>query len=65
MLFIRLGLCITFLKRHISLSKVKERVAELLGVTGAIIQSNYPELGIDVDKPSDLELVRTTFSFRI
>lgn len=59
------GFVLRFLIGTLSLSKVKERVAELLGVTGAIIQSNYPELGIDVDKPSDLELVRTTFSFRI
>ncbi|MBP2645542.1 MAG: MobA-like transferase domain containing protein, partial [Firmicutes bacterium] len=33
--------------------------------TGAVIQSPYPELGIDVDKPSDLELVRATFSVRV
>jgi len=59
------GFVLRFLIGTLSLSKVKERVAELLGVTGTIIQSPYPELGIDVDKPSDLELVRTTFSFRI
>ena len=56
---------LSFLIGKLSLSKVQERVAELLGITGAVIQSPYPELGIDVDKPSDLELVRTTFSFRI
>jgi GTP:adenosylcobinamide-phosphate guanylyltransferase len=59
------GVVFNFLTHRLSLSKVKERVAELLGITGAVIQSPYPELGIDVDKPSDLELVRTTFSFRI
>jgi len=56
---------VSFLIGRLSLNKVKERVAELLGITGAVIQSPYPELGIDVDKPSDLELVRTTFSFRV
>lgn len=59
------GFVLSFLMGTLSLSKVKERVAELLGVTGTVIKSPYPELGIDVDKPSDLELVRTTFSFRI
>ena len=56
---------LSFLIGRLSLNKVRERVAELLGITGTVIQSPYPELGIDVDKPSDLELVRTTFSFRI
>jgi len=59
------GIVFSFLIGRLSLSKVKERVAELLGITGTVIQSPYPELGIDVDKPSDLELVRTTFSFRV
>ena len=58
------GFVFSFLVGRLSLSKVKERVAELLGITGTVIHSPYPELGIDVDKPSDLELVRTTFSFR-
>ena len=56
---------LSFLIGRLSLSKVQERVAGLLGVTGIVIKSPYPELGIDVDKPSDLELVRTAFSFRI
>lgn len=59
------GFVLSFLMGTLNLSKVKERVTNLLGITGAVIQSPYPELGIDVDKPSDLELVRTTFSFRI
>lgn len=53
-----------FLLRCLALSEVEARVSELLGITGAVIQSCYPEVGIDVDKPSDLELVRTTFSLR-
>lgn len=46
------------------LKDVEKRVSELLGVRGAVVQSPFPELGIDVDKPSDLELVRATFSLR-
>lgn len=59
------GFVLGFFIGTLSLDKVKERVAQLLGITGTVIQSPYPELGIDVDKPSDLELVRTTFSFRV
>jgi hypothetical protein len=44
----------------LSLKGAERRVSEILGITGAVIQSSYPELGIDVDKESDLELVRTT-----
>lgn len=51
-----------FLFRALSLSKVEKRVSDILGIKGAVVQSQYPELGIDVDKPSDLELVRSTFS---
>ncbi len=59
------GFVLQFLLGTLSLIKVRERVETLLGITGAVVQSRYPELGIDVDKPSDLELVRTTFSIRI
>ncbi len=59
------GFVLQFLLGTLSLTKVKERVEILLGITGSVVHSSYPELGIDVDKPSDLELVRTTFSFRI
>lgn len=53
---------IRFFLGTLTLKNVEQRVAELLDIRGAVIQSPYPELGIDVDKPSDLELVRTVFS---
>lgn len=52
------GFVVSFLLGRLSLEKVKDRVAELLRVEGAVVYSAYPQLGIDVDKPSDLELVR-------
>jgi GTP:adenosylcobinamide-phosphate guanylyltransferase len=55
---------IRFLLGVLCLEDVQQRVAALLGVRGAVVKSPYPELGIDVDKPSDLELVRATFSLR-
>jgi len=50
-----------FFLGSLRLKDVEQRVGELLGVVGAVVQSPYPELGIDVDKPSDLELVRGAF----
>jgi GTP:adenosylcobinamide-phosphate guanylyltransferase len=55
---------VRFLLGILPLKDVEHRVAEILGIKGAVIESPYPELGIDVDKPSDLELVRATFSVR-
>jgi GTP:adenosylcobinamide-phosphate guanylyltransferase len=55
---------IRFVLGALHLKDVEKRVSELLGVTGAVIQSPYPELGIDVDKLSDLEMVRSTFSLK-
>ncbi len=55
---------IRFLLGALCLKDVEQRVSELLGVRGAVVKSPFPELGIDVDKPSDLELVRATFSLR-
>ncbi len=53
-----------FISGSLHLGEVERRVSELLGIKGAVIQSQYHELGIDVDKPSDLELVLSTFSIR-
>jgi GTP:adenosylcobinamide-phosphate guanylyltransferase len=58
------GFILQFIMGTLSIGKVKRRVAELLGIKGAVIHSGYPELGIDVDKASDLELVRSVFSFK-
>jgi len=44
-----------FLKR-LSLSELEKRASQLLGVRGVAVISPYPEIGTDVDKPSDLEL---------
>jgi len=53
---------VRYLLGTLNLRAVERRASELLGVSGAVIQSPYPELGIDVDKPSDLALVRAIFS---
>lgn len=55
------GFVCRFLLGCLDLQSVEKRVEELLGIQGAVIQSPYPEVGIDVDKPSDLEMVRSLF----
>ncbi|NLL17815.1 MAG: hypothetical protein GX262_02185 [Clostridia bacterium] len=47
-----------YLLHRLSLREVELKFSRLLGIEGYGIISNYPEIGIDVDKPSDLEFVR-------
>lgn len=49
------------LTQTLSLKLVEKRVSDLLQIRGTVIQSGYPELGIDIDKPSDLKLVNDRF----
>lgn len=41
-----------------TIPELERQVSSLWGLRGAAIQSPDPEIGIDVDKPSDLQLVR-------
>jgi len=45
-----------FLLRRLSLAEAERRFSELLGVRGKAVITPYPEIGVDVDKPTDLEL---------
>lgn len=49
---------IKYLLHRLSLREVEVKFSQLLGIKGYGIISRYPEVGIDVDKPSDLEYVR-------
>lgn len=49
---------IRFLLRRLSLEEAQRRVSDILGICGVGIISSDPEVGVDVDKPSDLELAR-------
>lgn len=44
---------------QLEVEEIESRVEEILNLKGAGIVSLYPEIGVDVDKPSDLELVRS------
>lgn len=42
--------------RRLTIADVEQRFEEILGIRGRAIISEYPEIGVDVDKPSDLKL---------
>lgn len=48
---------IKYLMKNITLEEAQIKVSRLLGIRGRVVISRYPEVGVDVDKPSDLELV--------
>jgi len=52
------GFILKFLSRRLSISELERRLPGLLGLSGKAIISRYAELGTDIDKLSDLELVR-------
>lgn len=45
--------------RNLSLKELEQKVSDMLGIKGAVIICPWPEVGVDVDKPSDLELMRS------
>ncbi len=55
---IGLGLLVKLLLKRLSLAEAEGTVSRLLGIRGNVVISAYPELGVDVDKPADLELIR-------
>lgn len=58
------GFVFKFLCRMLGVREVERQFSDLLGIQGTVVFSSYPELGIDVDKPSDLELVRNAFAVK-
>lgn len=53
-----------FIFRRLTLREVERQFSIVLGIRGAVVLSGFPEVGIDVDKPSDLELVRAAFALK-
>lgn len=47
------------LLKNLNLKELEAKVSEMLDVKGAVVVCPWPEVGVDVDKPSDLELVRS------
>lgn len=53
---------IKFVFNRLSLHEIEARATDILGCSGRAVVSPYPEVGIDVDKPSDLEVAERTLS---
>ena len=51
-----------FCLKKLTLRELERRASEILGHSGVSIISPYPELGTDVDKPSDLALAEKTIA---
>ena len=47
-----------FLLRRLTIEELEERISSLIKAKGKAVVTSYPEIGMDVDKNSDLELAR-------
>ncbi len=50
-----------FATRRLTLAQVEQRASKILGYSGKAVIAPYAELAMDVDKPHQLDLVRTEF----
>ncbi len=53
---IGIGMLLKWLIGRLSIEDAQKRVRELLGINGQALIFDYPEVGVDVDKPQDWEL---------
>ena len=61
---IGLGVVIKLLLRRLSIAEAEIRVSNALGLKGRVVIANYAELGMDVDKPHQLEICLRELSDR-
>lgn len=52
------GFVFRFLARKLDIAGLEERFSSLLKLQAKAVIADYPEIGFDVDKPSDLEIAR-------
>ena len=50
-----------FLLHRLTLSDIELQASELLGFSGKAVVSHYPEIGMDVDKEEDWQLLEKYF----
>ena len=55
--FIGMGFVLKYLCGRLTVEEAAERFSRLLDIKALAVNCMYPEIGMDVDKPSDLELV--------
>ncbi len=46
-----------FLVNRLSIPEIEEKISNLLKIKGKAVITGYPEIGIDVDKPSDYSII--------
>ncbi len=51
------GFITKFLLRQLTVNEAEEKASALLNLKALAVKCDYPEIGMDVDKPSDLDLV--------
>lgn len=51
--------------RNLTVDEMVQRVADRLGLKGRAIVCPYPEIGMDVDKPHQLEMMRADLAARV
>ncbi|MBS4023603.1 MAG: nucleotidyltransferase family protein [Dethiobacter sp.] len=56
------GFVLKFIRKTLTIAELERNVPRLLGISGKAVICGYPEIGTDVDKISDLELVRRELS---
>ena len=62
---IGLNTVIPLLFHQLTLKKAEENIMERLGVTGRAVVCPYAEVGMDVDKPNQLEMLRADLEKRL
>ena len=56
-------LLVKLLLKALTLPEVEARASRLLGIQGQVVVCPYPEIGMDVDKPLDLEVAGRALGF--
>lgn len=52
------GFLLAYLFGFMTIAAAERRISSLVGYRGAAVISDYPEIGVDVDKVSDLDMAR-------
>ncbi|MEA3453565.1 MAG: hypothetical protein U9R12_01395, partial [Candidatus Caldatribacteriota bacterium] len=47
-----------FLFKTLTLEEIEKRITDIIGYNSVAVVVSYPEIMIDLDKPSDLKLIR-------
>ena len=61
---IGLGFLVQFALRRLTVTDAERRVSEALNVRGRAVITPYAEMGMDVDKPRQLEIARAELEGR-